>query len=88
MIKGDIVNKIPNKLTPEQVEQLRVYFATLDKIRGYTPNPDLFTYDELEGMVPIYGLIEKFGNGDPIIAAANHAIALADLHDENHSQEG
>jgi len=60
-------------LCRDQVEQLKKYFQKMRELRGIEKSvEDDWSYEDLSGMTVIFGLIEKFGNGDPIKAAHKH----------------
>ncbi len=71
-----------DKLNDEQLEELKIYFAKLDEIRGIEDRDDWWTDEELRNLTSIYGLIDKLGKGDPIRAAYVHAKTMIGLHRE------
>lgn len=61
------------KLNREQIDKLRIYLTKLDEMRG-----KIFDWsdEDLALCTSIYGIIEKFGDGDPIKAAIKHREVL------------
>ncbi|MDW3195877.1 MAG: hypothetical protein R8G66_26115 [Cytophagales bacterium] len=64
-----------DQLNDEQLKQLKLYFQTLDEIRGIDQS-GFWTDEELRELTSIYRLIGKLGDGNPVKAAHMHTRTI------------
>ena len=66
-------------LNDEELAELKLYFDTLDQIKGVDQS-DFWTDEQLREFTSIYQLISKLGDGDPVKAAHVHANTIRGLN--------